>query len=203
MNGLALLGRRRTAQRDPSHYRRLIVPALLLIAMCAASRCEAQCVDQSTRVPATGVQIFQAEPAALLHEVRNDKAKLTGRVTAFVVSDVNVLSSVRTLVSEAANVERAAIGAALRRAQLTCMRSRPEAAQRISEFVQKLGDSAVSSGYSAELEAVQFNPNAAAPVGSPQSRPTGSISYDGASRLMTGEWGTDIADPFTPPPVPQ
>jgi len=203
MIGLALLGRRRTAQRDSSHHRRLLVPALFLMAMCAANRCEAQCVDGSSRVPVTGVQIFQAEPAALLHEVRSDKAKLTGRVTAFIVSDVNVLPAVRTLVSEAANVERAAIGAALRRAQLTCIRSRPEAAQRISEFVQKLADSAVSSGYSAELEAIQFNPTPAAPMGSPQSRPAGSISYDGASRLMTGEWGTDIADPFTPPPVPQ
>jgi len=203
MIAFALLARRRTAQRHPSHFRRLLVPALFLMAMCAASRSEAQCVDGSSRVPATGVQIFQLEPAALLHEVRNDKAKLTGRVTAFIVSDVNVLPAVRTLVSEAANVERAAIGAALRRAQLTCIRSKPEAAQRISEFVQKLADSAVSSGYSAELEAVQFNPNVAPPLGTPQSRAAGSTSYDGASRLMTGEWGTDIADPFTPPPVPQ
>ena len=173
---------------------------------CVAGRCEAQCVEQGERVPATILKVFQMEPASLLRDrdVRGDRNKLTGRLAAYIVSDITILTAVRDLVSESANIDRNAIGMALRRAQLICVPRKPENAQKISQFVQKLADSAVSAGYSAELEAVEFNPNAVASpggagaAGSPTSKSSGS-----ANSLMTGEWSTDVGDPFAPAPLPQ
>lgn len=174
---------------------------------CAAGRCEAQCVEQGQRVPAEMLKVFQTEPTSLLHDrnVRGAPDKLTGRLAAYIVSDITILSAVRDLISETANVERTSIGMALRRAQLICVPRKPEYAQKISQFVQKLADSLVSAGYTAELEAVEFNPNAAAAFpsaggapGSPTNKPSGS-----ANSLMTGEWSTDVGDPFAPVPLPQ
>ena len=163
-------------------------------------------MDRSERVPAAILKVFQTEPASLLHDpsVRGDSSKLTGRLAAYIVSDITLLPSVRDLVSESANVERTSIGMALRRAQLICVPRKPENAQKISQFVQKLADSAVSAGYSAELEAVEFNPHAVVSpssggaAASPTNKPSSS-----ANSLMTGEWSTDVGDPFAPAPLPQ
>ncbi|MET4389262.1 hypothetical protein ABIB73_005031 [Bradyrhizobium sp. F1.4.3] len=203
MSDLALPLRRQFANRSLGSYCSAIALALLIVA-CAASRCEAQCVEQSNRVPAAVLQAFQTQPASLLREIRNDRSKLADRLAAYVVTDITVLPTVRDLVSESTNVDRNAIGAGLRRAQLICVPRKPETAQKISEFVRKLADSAVSSGYSAELEAVEFNPNSVAsqPVGNPRSQST-SKPADSATTLMTGEWKTDIDDPFAPVPAPQ
>jgi hypothetical protein len=203
MNGLALPRRRQYADRGAGGWS-LVITLALLIASCFASRCEAQCVDQANRVPAAALQAFQIEPTSLLREVRNDRSKLAGRLAAYVVTDISLLPTVRDLVGESTNIDRNSIGAALRRAQLICLSRKPETAQKISEFVQKLADSAVSSGYSAELEAVEFNPNSVAsqPVGNARPLSTDRPAAS-ASTLMTGEWQTDIADPFAPQPPPQ
>lgn len=155
-------------------------------------------------MPAAALQGFQMEPASLLREVRNDRTKLAGRLAAYIVTDISVLPKVRDLVSESAGVDRNAIGAALRRAQLMCLARKPETSQKISEFVRKLADSAVSSGYSAELEAMEFDPNSVASptIGNAPPR-SPDKSAGSASTLMTGEWQTNIADPFAPPPLPQ
>ncbi|MET3910377.1 hypothetical protein ABID59_004735 [Bradyrhizobium sp. S3.3.6] len=203
MSGLALPRQRQSADRGAGGYR-LAIALALLIAACAAGRCEAQCVEQANRVPAVVLQAFQTEPASLLREIRNDRSKLADRLAAYIVTDISILPRVRDLVSESANVDRNAIGVALRRAQLICVSRKPETAQKISDFVRKLADSAVSSGYSAELEAVEFDPNSVASqsAGGARSSPTKKPS-DSANSLMTGEWNTDIADPFAPAPTPQ
>ena len=202
MSGLALPLRQRFAGRSLGAHSAFGLA--LLIAVCAAGRCEAQCVEQSDRVPVTVVQAFQSEPASLLRDVRTDRSKLTGRLAAYLVTDISILPSVRDLISESSNVERAAIGMALRRAQLICVPRKPKTAQKISQFVQKLADSAVSSGYSAELESVEFDPNSVAgqTTGSAQT-PSAKKPSGAASSLMTGEWSTEISDPFIPAPLPQ
>jgi hypothetical protein len=209
VSGLALPQRRQFSDHASGGFlggfRAALALAVLLLA-CAAGRCEAQCVEQGERVPASILKVFQMEPASVLRDrdLRGDRNKLTGRLAAYVVSDITILSAVRALVSESANVERTSIGMALRRAQLICVPRKPENAQKISQFVQKLADSAVSAGYSAELEAVEFNPNsvvsssAGGAPGSPANKPSGS-----ANSLMTGEWSTDVGDPFAPAPIPQ
>jgi hypothetical protein len=205
MSGLALPQRRQSADRALGGFRAALALAVLMLA-CTAGRCEAQCVGQSERVPAEILKVFQTEPTSLLRDrdVRGDRSKLTGRLAAYVVSDITILSAVRDLVSESANVDRTSIGMALRRAQLICVPRKAEIAQKISQFVQKLADSAVSAGYSAELEAVEFNPNSVASpsAGSAPASPAKKSSGP-ASSLMTGEWSTDIGDPFALAPVPQ
>lgn len=203
MSDLAQPLRRRFADCCLGEFR-LAIALALLIAACTVGRCEAQCVGQSDRVPAPVLLAFQTDPASLLQEVRNDRSKLAGRLAAYIVTDISILPTVRDLISQSNNVDRNTIGAALRRAQLICLPRKPETSQKISEFVRKLADSAVSSGYAAELEAVEFDPNSVASpsVGSAQPSPTKKPS-DAASSLMTGEWNTDIADPFALPALPQ
>lgn len=139
-----------------------------------------------------------------MREVRNDRSKLTGRLTAYIVTNISILPAVRDFVSQSANEDRNAIGAALRRAQLICLSRKPETAQKISDFVQKLADSAVSSGYSSELEAVEFSSSSVASQPAADARPPSNDKPAAkASTLMTGEWQTDIADPFAPAPLPQ
>ncbi|MDA9522850.1 hypothetical protein XI06_21860 [Bradyrhizobium sp. CCBAU 11434] len=176
----------------------------LLIAACFANPCDAQCVDLADRVPTAALQGFQVEPASLMREVRNDRSKLTGRLTAYIATDISILPAVRDFVSLSANEDRNAIGAALRRAQLICLTRKPETAQKISNFVQKLADSAVSSGYASELEAVEFSSSSVASQPAGDARPPSNDKPAAkASTLMTGEWQTDIADPFAPAPLPQ
>src|SRR5690242_1159707 len=138
MSGLIL--RRRFTDRCAGGSCSVIALALLIV-VGAAGRCEAQCVEQSNRVPVTVLQAFQFEPASLLRDVRNDRSKLTGRLSAYLVTAMSVLPSVRDLIRGSSNVERIAIGMALRRAQLVCVSRKPENAQKISQFVQKLADS--------------------------------------------------------------
>jgi hypothetical protein len=156
----------------------------------SANICKAQCVELSGRVPPIVIQTFSSEPASLLRELRNEKAKLVSRVAAFVVTDISLLPSVRRLVSDAPTADRAAIGAGLRRAEARCLAPNPQAAQKINDFVRKLGDNAVSSGYAAEAE----EPAAPSPRRNP---PAGS-----SAGLLTGEWKTELADPFKPLPLP-
>jgi len=203
MGDLAWPLRRQFAERSLGDYRPAIALALLIMT-CAAGRSEAQCVEQPERVPAVALQGFQIEPASLIREVHNDRTKLTARLAAYVVTDISVLPAVHDLVSESANADRTAIGAALRQAQLICLPRKPETARQISDFVRKLADSAVASGYAAALEAVEYDSNSVAsqPGGKSRlqsaNRPAGT-----ASTLMTGEWQTEIADPFAPIPLPQ
>src|SRR5205807_7965574 len=123
------------------------------------------------RVPAAALQGFLMDPASVLREVRNDRSKLSGRLAAYIVTDISVLPKLRDLASQSANVDRNAIGTALRKAQLICLSRKPEIAQKISDFVQKLADSAVSSGYSAELEALESDQNSVAPQPAGNARP--------------------------------
>jgi hypothetical protein len=161
-----------------------------LIVVLSAEHCAAQCVEMSERVSPIARETFAAQPASLLQELRNQKEKLTGRLAGLLATDPALLASVRRLINDATTADRPAIGAALRRAEWRCLASRPEAARKISDFVRKLGDASVLSGYAAEDD----DTIAAAPSGKPANSAAG---------LMTGEWKTELADPFASPPLPQ
>jgi hypothetical protein len=160
------------------------------IAGMSASSSNAQCVELSERVPQIDLQVFSAEPVSLLRKLRNDKEKLAGRLTAYLVTDPTLLPSVRKLVNDAPTADRPTIGEALRHAEFRCVASQPEVARKINDFVRKLGDSAVSSGYSAAAE----EPTAPPPPAKPRNSGAG---------LMSGEWKTELADPFKAMPLPQ
>lgn len=183
MNGKSLTRR----QTLLSGLRRLVGAALLLV---IAAPCHAQCVALAERVPPLAVQAFVAAPGSLLQQLRNDKEKLAGRLTGYLVTDPSLLPSVAKLVNDSSDRDRVAIGAGLYRAEFRCLPTKPEASRKINDFVRKLGDRAVLIGYSAEAEQ-----GAAAPT---QNGKPGNAS----SGLLTGEWNTEIADPFAKIPLP-
>jgi hypothetical protein len=187
MNGKAMLERMMVTRK-----RWLAAVAIgCAVTGLSANSCLAQCVELSERTPQIVLQTFVTEPGSLLHQLRNNKEKLRGRLTAYLVTDPSVLPSVRVLIRDAQTADRPAIGEALRLAELRCIASQPEAARKIREFVRKLGDLTVLAGYSS---AAADEPSAPAPRARSPGASTG---------LMTGEFNTDLKDPFAPIPVPQ
>jgi hypothetical protein len=170
-----------------SGVRKLAGAVLFLV---IAEPCQAQCVALAERVPPLAVQSFTREPTSLLQQLRNEKEKLAGRLTGYLVTDPSLLPSVEKLVRQASDNDRVAIGAGLYQAESRCLPTKPEASRKINDFVRKLGDRAVLTGYAAEAEE---------PAGAPPQ--TGKPATSG-SGLMTGEWGTEIADPFASVPLP-
>lgn len=165
----------------------------LVFASLGVTACQAQCLELSERVPPLVLQTFAADPASLLAELRNEKEKLAGRLTAYVATDVSMLKAVRRLVSEAPNADRNAIGSGLRRAEMRCLASKPEVSRKINDFVRKLGDNAVLSGYSEEAAELPPDLPTSKAAGAPRS----------STDLLTGEWKTELMDPFASIPLPQ
>ena len=161
------------------------------VAGLSATSCQAQCVELSERTPKMVLETFSNDPSSLLTQLRNSREKLRGRLTAYLVTDPTLLPAVRTLIRDAQTADRPAIGEALRLAELRCIAAQPEAARKIGEFVRKLGDLTVLAGYSS---AAADEPTAPSP---------GVRSPGPSAGLMTGEWNTDLKDPFAPIPAPQ
>jgi len=170
----------------------LIVTAVTML--CATvSVADAQCVERSERSAQIAIDAFVAEPSSLLVQLRSEKEKLSGRLQGYLLSDITVLKSVQGLTRAATQADRASIGAALHRAEIRCRSSKPEFAQKISDFVSKLHDSAVLAGYSAE-------PDDSSP---PPPATTANMPARPGAGLMSGEFKTDIADPFAAMPLPE
>jgi hypothetical protein len=161
------------------------------VAGLSINPCRAQCVDSSERAPQADLDTFVKSPTFLLESVRADKEKLKGRLAAYLMTNPELLPSVRPLIGAATTAERSAIGAALRIAETRCTSTKPNASRRINAFVQRLGDLAVLTGYSAAGEDQSAAPSRVARQ--PRS----------GAGLMSGEWKTELADPFKPMPLPQ
>ncbi len=173
--------------------RRWIIGIVASVTMLCgpAGAAHAQCVDRSERVPQIALDAFVSEPSSLLIQLRNEKEKLSGRLQGYLVTDISVLKSVQGLTQAATQADRASIGTALHRAEIRCRASKPEAARKISDFVAKMHDSAVLAGYSSEPDDVPLPPPTAANLPKP-----------GAS-MMSGEYKTELADPFASMPLPE
>jgi hypothetical protein len=176
----------------PTRWRLAAIAIALVVSGAMTGTSRAQCVERSERVPQIVLDAFAAEPASLLRQLRSEKEKLSGRLSGYLVTDISALRSVPALVRNATQADRAAIGAALRQAEMRCRASKPDAARKIGDFVGKSSDSAVRSGYSAEPDDPPPPLMARAPANSRSS-----------AGLMSGEWKTDVADPFAPMPLPQ
>jgi hypothetical protein len=167
--------------------------ALLIVSAATGltiTSCRAQCVELSERAPQVDLDTFAKTPSILLESLRNDKEKLKGRLATYLVSNPDLLPAVRTLIGEATGAERTAIGGALRVAETRCISTKPSASRKINAFVQRLQDLTVVAGYSA---AGEDESTAATQVAKEPKNGNG---------LMTGEWKTEIADPFEPMPLP-
>lgn len=175
-----------------------ILAAILLGVMLTgvgANLCHAQCVEFSERAPRTDLDTFTKDPSFLLERLRNDKEKLRYLLAAYVATDPSVLPSVQTLIMGASSSDRTAIGAALRLAEVRCTSTKRDAARKIREFVQRVGDMTVTAGYTAAGEdetGVQL------PARDQDAKQPGR-----GAGLLEGEWNTKIADPFKPLPIPR
>ena len=166
----------------------------------SATPVRAQCVDRSERAPPRAVSAFITDPTVILRLSKNDRDKLTGRLTGVLVTDIAALDAVRDMLREASQADRIAIGVGLHRAEDRCVSTKPDVARKISEFVNKLHDGAVLKGYFADQDA------AMAPVpGSPAPPPANNLPAgpNSSAGLMSGEWKTELADPFKPVPLPE
>jgi hypothetical protein len=175
-------------------YRSWIATIALALPIFGASAgaSQAQCVELSQRVPKIALEIFVADPSSMLRQLRNEKEKLAGRLAGYLATDVSVLKSLPGLMREGTQADRTAIGGGLRQAELLCRSAKPEVARKISNFVLNSGDSAILSGYSAEPDEAAPPPRASLPA-IPAAVPD----------LMTGEFRTELADPFASIPLPQ
>lgn len=174
------------------------IAAALVVALSAtlATPVRAQCVDRTERAPQAAITAFVADPSALLRQTKNDRDKLSGRLAGLVVTDVAALEPVREMLREASQADRIAIGSALHRAEERCVASKPDVARRISEFVTKLHDGSVLKGYFADQDAGIAPP-------APSAANAVPAASSPAAGLMSGEWKTELADPFKPVPLPE
>ncbi|MGY3508855.1 hypothetical protein [Bradyrhizobium lupini] len=153
----------------------------------------AQCVGFSDRASQTELDAFVKAPSSLLERLRNDKEKLRARLSSYIATNPSVLPSVQTLISESASPDRSTIGAALRLAEALCTSTKPDAARKIRDFTQRVGDLAVQAGYSAAGE-----DGSSAQLQRRDNKPT----QPRGGALLEGEWKTKLANPFKPVPLP-
>jgi hypothetical protein len=179
------------------HARPRWLPVVLMgsALMVSIDACRAQCVEFSDRTSQVELDTFVKSPSSLLERLRNDKEKLRFRLASYIATNPAVLPSVQTLISAAASSDRSAIGAALRIAEVRCTSTKPDAARKIRDFAQRVGDLNVQSGYSA---AGEDNSGALA-----QPQIKGSAQPPRGAALLEGEWKTKLANPFKPVPIPR
>lgn len=177
--------------------RRILTTILMSVALTGTTvySCHAQCVEFSDRAPRTDLDTFTKAPSSLLERLRNNKERLKYLLASYVATDPTVLPSVQTLITEATSSDRTAIGAALRLAEARCTSTKRDAARKIREFVQRVGDLTVIAGYSAAGEDQ-------AGIQLPARNQDNKQPSRGAG-LLEGEWQTKIADPFKPLSIPR
>lgn len=173
--------------------RLLATASILLVASAGISH--AQCVPVSEQVPALERQLFADDPTLPLQSARNDNSKIDSKVTSYLVSDPDLLPVIRRLVAETPTANRRGIGWGLRHAEMQCLTPQPAYARKIRDFVRDLRDNAVLAGY----VSVSEEPIPQYTIGKPAApppRPEGG-------KMFSGEWNTEIADPFASMPLPQ
>ncbi len=156
--------------------------------------CRAQCVEFSDRASQLELDTFVKSPSSLLERLRNDKEKLRFRLSTYIATNPSVLPSVQTLITASSSTDRSAIGAALKIAEGRCTSTKPDAARKIRDFAQRVGDLNVQAGYSAAGD-----DSSGAPALS-QAKGPAQPARGGA--LLEGEWKTKLANPFKPVPLP-
>lgn len=182
-----------TPRHGKSRWLPIVLAGSALI-VSSMGACQAQCVEFSDRASQLELDTFVKSPSSLLERLRNDKEKLRYRLSTYIATNPSVLPSVQTLISASASTDRSAIGAALRIAEGRCTSTKPDAARKIRDFSQRIGDLNVQAGYSAAGED-QTSVQA-------QSRDKGPAQPARGGALLDGEWKTKLANPFKPVPIP-
>ncbi|WP_199088349.1 hypothetical protein [Bosea sp. ASV33] len=151
---------------------------------------EQSCVNVGKRNPRSELDRFKQAPTGFLNDIRNDSTKISGLVSSFVASDPELLDTVKQMIASAGTAQRRAIGMGLASAAAQCANTRPSVAVAISDYVRKMDDSNVGSGFQA-MRQVQ-------PVTLPQvTKPKPAQG----SALIEGEFGEKLTDPFSEPEI--
>ena len=177
---------------QPRWLSTVLIGSALIVSSVDA--CRAQCVEFSDRASQLELDTFVKSPSSLLERLRNDKEKLRFQLATYLATNPSVLPSVQTLISSSASADRSSIGAALRIAEGRCTSTKPEAARKIRDFVQRIGDLNVQAGYSAagdDASGIQI-----------QSQAKSSTQPPRGGALLDGEWKTKLANHFKPVPLP-
>lgn len=184
-----------TRRHARSQWPAIVLAGSVLI-VSSVDACRAQCVDFSDRASQPELDTFVKSPSSLLEQLRNDKEKLRYRLAGYISTNPSVLPSVQTLISAAsASTDRSAIGAALRIAEGRCTSTKPDAARKIRDFTQRIGDLNVQAGYSKAGE----DDSGAQALTQDKGRPQPAKG----TALLGGEWRTKLVNPFKPVPIPQ
>lgn len=166
-----------------------------VLAVLFVQPCHAQCVESSDRARQVDLDTFVKSPSSLLERLRNDKEKLKFQLASYIATNPAILPSVQTLITESTSSDRSAIGGALRLAEARCTATKPDAARKIKEFTQRVGDLAVQAGYSA---AGEDGTGAQLATRDKNTKKPGR-----GGDLIEGEWKTKLANPFKPLPIPR
>lgn len=182
-----------TTRHAKSRWLSIVLAGSALV-VSSIGLCHAQCVEFSDRASQLELDTFVKSPSSLLERLRNDKEKLRYRLATYIATNPSILPSVQTLISASASADRSAIGAALRIAEGRCTSTKPDAARKIRDFAQRIGDLDVRAGYSVAGE------DATGVPAQSQDKALAQPARGGA--LLDGEWKTKLADPFKPVPIP-
>ena len=187
------MGRGLTRRIAKARWHTIVLAGFALM-LSGIDLCRAQCVEFSDRASQLELDTFVKSPSSLLERLRNNKEKLRYRLSTLIATNPSVLPSVQTLISASTSTDRTSIGAALKIAEGRCTSTEPDAARKIKDFTQRIGDLNVQTGYSAAGDDVSG--------AQAQSQAKGSTPTSRGGALLEGEWKTKLTNPFKPVPLP-
>jgi len=152
------------------------------------------CLPLMERTPSLELELFAQDTSRVLDYAQSDDTKLEARVTGYLATDPELIRVMKDLLIKAPAARHYVIGKAIGRAALHCGAAEPAYARKISTFVDTLRDSDVLTGYTSvqTSNGVQLGTIGRA-----------GPSVSGGAALFEGEFGTELANPFTEVPLPQ
>lgn len=172
----------------------LIAVALNLVLPHAASA--DSCLPILERAPSLEVKLFADDTSRVLRYALSDDDKLESKITNYLATDPELLSLMRDLILQVPPSRRYTIGRGIGRAALHCVAVDPGLARKFFTSISALRDSDVLAGYASVGSS---NDTQLGTIG----KAGGSAGSGGGSSLFTGEFGTELADPFSEAPLPQ
>lgn len=152
------------------------------------------CLPLLERAPPLELALFTQDTSRVLDYAQRDDSKLEDKVTMYLASDPElVTAAIKELLIKAPAPRHYAIGRGIGRAALHCGAIEPAYTRKITTFVGTLRDSDVLAGYTSVDTSNGVQLGAIGKTGS---------AGTGAGALFSGEFGTELANPFTEIPLP-
>lgn len=152
------------------------------------------CLPLMERAPPLELSFFAEDTSRVLEYAQSDDTKLEDKLTVYLATDPELATSIKGLLMKTPAARHYVIGKALGRAALHCGGTEPAYTRKIMTFVNALRDSDVMAGY---MSVETTNGAALGTIAK-----AGSVG-SGPKALFDGEFGTELANPFDTPPLPQ